>query len=227
MLLRAFFALFLIALLSEAIVTGAATLARAEISRRAGEVAQTQIAGATQNAQTAIASQLQAGSAQGPETFPSPAPVSTCAKTSNQGCLMNAQTTVQFLAPQVTSGGSCSAGTSCTVYEQGNDAVVERRAYAKITATITDTGNAVLATRVAIVAFRLFDEAPYAAVAGVQDASVSGVSSSAVGDDAGSAANATLLHVQYQNSQTGTRSSGDVWNAQNQSSAQAASAWNN
>lgn len=223
MLIRTFFAIFLIAVLSEAIVFGAASFARADLHHRALNAARQSLTSGAQAAQAAVATAVAAtGSA---SSWPTPQPMVTCAASRAGGaCTMTANITVALATPPPSTGTGCAHGTDCNVYAQRNDAVTESRAYARVTATITDAAGTTIAARTALLAFRVFDQAPYATLAGSLDAAEQS-GNGVVSDDAGSSSSATLVHVRYDNLQTGQSSSGDVWSASTQDFAGAASGW--
>lgn len=217
MLLRALVLVAFLAVLGESILYGAAALAR--VSFHAREVV------AVRNAFAAGIARAQQAAIDGAVPHPS----ATCAYSEGSGCAITVRTAIaQATAVPGTPPSACvSAG--CAVYLQSNSHVGESRASFTISEAVLASNGDVLMTRSGTVAFRTFANAPYAALVGSLDQTLDAISNGGTGDDGGNASGtaATLIHVQYQQSATGARSSGDVWRAHDERTATSTSAWDN
>lgn len=220
MLLRTLFLLALMAAISETIVYGAASLARAELAHRAVAAARAQFAAAVGREQQTLAQTISAG---GAPSAAAPQPIATCVTSTSQGCSLSANTTISPQAAPVVSQTACP-NTDCTIYNQSNDIVSEGRLSVQIQTTITAPNGSTLATRSGTVIFRTFKVPPYAVLSGSLDSTLDAIANNGMGDDGGSnSANGTLVNVEYQ-STTG-KMSGDVWQRDNEQQGSAAPAW--
>ncbi len=211
MLLRTMFLLALLAVVGETIVHGAASLAQVALRQRALDVARTAFVSGVHAAQAAVV--------QGR----TPAPTATCAYADVDGCEIDVQTTFATPTPAAAPTPSACPGTSCTVVLQANSAVGEARASFIISSVVSAASGAQLASRIGMVTFRTFATAPYASIAGSTDGTLDALMNGGTGDDAG-AAN-TLITVEYDLSDGGGATAGNVWHPVIESPASAAPAW--
>lgn len=225
MLLRTIFVLVLLAALAESIVHGAHALAQVVVKRQALRAMHAQIATQIAVARVAVAQAIAAG---GDPASPNPAvpsPVATCALTTASGCVLSSSASVAF--PAQSAATACD--DSCTIYEQGNDAVGEGRIDAVIDASVTGLDGVLLASRSTRVSFRTMRLAPFAVLAGQADASFGAPVGDAAGDDGGAApygaAPGTFIDVLYQNRSSGATQPANVWHATAQQNAGNAPAW--
>lgn len=209
MLLRTMFVLALLAMLSETIVHGAAALAQAALRRRAIEAARIAFVDGTRQAQAALAN----GTV--------PLPQATCAYADADGCAIRVSTNFTTPAPAPTPS-SCP-GTPCTVVVQANTAVEESRAQYTIAVVASAANGAQLASRSGAVAYRTFATAPYAAVVGGADDTLTPFANGGPGDDAGTA-NA-LITVEMDPAGGGTGTPANVWQPVVEAPPSAAPLW--
>ena len=208
MLLRALFLALAIAALAETLLHASATLALTALRERGVEAVQAEFASAAQTAQSEIAAAAEENVL--PTALPSPSP--TCALAGPTGCELTASASIDLATPAATPSVCPSAG--CGAYLQENAAIDEGRAAVTIDAIVTNSSGTDVATRSATVVFRTLRIAPYAALTGVLDDTLDGVSGTS-GDSAGEvptdATAGTLINVLYRNAQSGATMPANVW----------------
>lgn len=221
MLLRTLFLLLLLAVTAEAIVHGAAAIARTVLQQRANAAAQSAVIQGVRAAQTSIAQTL----AVNPQAsgFPVPSPIATCADADANGCRLQAQISIAAAQAPLPAIPSPCPQTNCTIVLQDNSAVRESRTAFSLAVTVGAPGGAPLATRHALAAFRTFAVPPYAALVGGADASIDALFSGGAGDVARGADAA--IGVEYAPSAGGAATAGNVWRAQAEAQPLAAGAW--
>jgi hypothetical protein len=106
---------------------------------------------------------------------------------------------------------------------QGNSAVSEARATFLISTVVNSASGATLARRSGTVAFRTFATPPYAAIVGGADATIGALLDGGAADDGG--APTSLITVEYDPSDGGTNTAGNVWQPVIENPASAAPAW--
>ncbi|MGD0967553.1 MAG: hypothetical protein ABR949_04630 [Candidatus Aquilonibacter sp.] len=211
MLLRTMFLLALLAVLGETIVHGAASLAQAALRARSLDAARTAFVSGVRAAQASIAQGV------------APAPIATCAFADANGCEINVQTTIATATPSAAPAATACPSTPCTVILQGNSAVSEARATFLISTVVNSASGATLARRSGTVAFRTFATPPYAAIVGGADATIGALLDGGAADDGG--APTSLITVEYDPSDGGTNTAGNVWQPVIENPASAAPAW--
>jgi hypothetical protein len=210
-LLRTMFLLALLAVLGETIVHGAASLAQAALRARSLDAARTAFVSGVRAAQASIAQGV------------APAPIATCAFADANGCEINVQTTIATATPSAAPAATACPSTPCTVILQGNSAVSEARATFLISTVVNSASGATLARRSGTVAFRTFATPPYAAIVGGADATIGALLDGGAADDGG--APTSLITVEYDPSDGGTNTAGNVWQPVIENPASAAPAW--
>lgn|GEM_PF-2928342 len=220
MLLRTIFLLALLAILAETIAHGAAALAQAALRERAVDALHAAFVSGERTAQASLAQTIAAN----PQatSFPTPAPIATCAYSDASGCAINVVTSFATASPAASDPASCPQ-TGCTVMLQGNSAVNETRASFVISSVASTASGAQLAARAQLVAFRTFATPPYAAIVGGIDATVDELASGGPGDDGG--APNSLITVEYNPNGSGASTSGNVWQPIVESRTESAPAW--
>lgn len=227
MLLRTLFVLMLFAALSETIVHGAHALAQGLLRREAAVAVRQELAAATAQSRESIAAAI-AGGADPRDVLPvAPSPAATCAIATAAGCALQAKATIAFSLAAATA--SPCPGGGCTIYEQDNDAVMEGRVIADVTAEASSASGTILASRDARLTFRTWRVAPYAALTGTLDESLEALAPAGAGDDGGAVPNGTapgtLIDVLYENQRTGATIPANVWHTEIQRQAVIPSAW--
>lgn len=224
MLLRTMFLLAFIVVLGETAVHAAGALAQSAVRRRATAAVQTEFERAVEMERAAIAQTIQTGG--DPLAVPLPSPVATCLASDRDGCAIVVQTRVATASPAPSASPPACGDAACATYLQANDRVMEGRVAIAIASTATGPNANTLATRSAVVRFRTFQTAPYAAMAGVADATM-GTLFGGGGDDGGATSGSpTLVNVEYLGVTPGsTPIPGSVWRPQTPRAAAAASAW--
>ena len=211
MLPRTLFALLFFTAVAETILHGVHALAQTAVRREALLGVRAQITAATNAARETVAKAVISGSDPRRLNIQS-LQIGGCRLFSYGACSIAGKAKVRFAVP---ASSSPCPDAACTVYEQGNDSVLEGRIGATISAEATGPDNAVLASRTESVIFRTMRVSPYAVLAGESDGT--GVASGAPGDDAGAApagtAPGTLVNVIYRNAVTGAEMPADVWQA--------------
>jgi len=223
MLIRTFFMLAMICALATAMVHTTASLARADIHRRANIAADAAFAAAIFNFSLNAATAIASGS--DPRTLPTITPPAspTCASTNTAGnceftaTITTTSTTTQQVGISPESSSTCAP--LCAINAQENDAVSEGRIAAHIIVTITggsgsngSIGNGPLfATRNRYAIFRTIRILPYVTLIGIRDATTDTISTnSQEGDDTGMPS-LTTINVVYKNANTGASMPGNAW----------------
>lgn len=219
MLLRAMFLAAFLATIAETIVHGCAALARAELHARALAAIRTSSDSAVAAAQSAIANAVVSGTV-GAVNFPSPSP--SCATPAAQPCSLYVSSSIRIAPTPAPAASPCPAA-QCTVYLQGNSNVREDRVTVTIATSVADAAGRIVAQRDSVQSFRIFGTPPYASLDAGADATVAGIASSATGDDGG--APASLVNVEYQNTSSGAKISGNIWRPRIEDPASSAPAW--
>ncbi len=220
------FLLLFVTMLSETLVHGAAALARSALHHRALDAARTELASAVSFERDAIANAVQQG--RNPQTLPAPSASPACVLSDANGCQLSAQTQVAMAPASAAATPAACRDSNCTIYLQGNDSVTEGRATVNFHVSVFAPDGTAVALRDSTMVYRTFGTPPYAAPAGLLDASVSGNVTSGVGDDGGASGNAaTLVNVEYVNALNpfSTPVPGNVWRPRIENPAAAASAW--
>ncbi len=226
MLLRAFFLLFLITLLSETLVHGAAALARSALHHRALDAARIELAAAISSERDTIAKAVQQG--QTPQALPSASTAPMCVSSGSNGCELYAQAQIAVASASPAASPPACANTNCTIYLQANDSVAEGRATVNFHVSVVAANGAPLASRDATVLYRTFDTPPYATPAGSLDATLGDAVPAGAGDDGGATGNAaTLVNVEYLNASnpSSTPIPGNVWRPRTENPPAAGNAW--
>ncbi len=216
MLVRVIVLIAFVAVLGEAVVFGAAALARMSFHVREHAAVRAAFSDAIRQAQTAAAG------------GPIPQPTATCIYASSLGCAVTVRATVSVATPNPGSTPLTCADASCTVYMQSNSHVDESRVRYALTAQVLAGNGDVMMTRAGDVMFRTFATEPYAALVGSLDATLDTLANAGAGDDGGRASqtNATLIHVDYQQrGNPATQTAGDVWHALDEHPSTAAPPW--
>lgn len=218
MLLRTLFILMLLAVLGETLLHAAHALAQASLRRQAALAARHELDAAMLAARTAAADAIVAGGDPRALTVTPPPSQSVCRLAGAGGsCALFGSSTIAFDPAPASTPSPCASG-ACTIYEQENDAVAEGRIGAMVTSQATAATGEVLATRTARVTFRTIAVAPYATIAGYDDADNEGAAPNG-------AAPGTLLDVLYENRLTGATLPGNVWRPQIERSGPLPPAW--
>jgi hypothetical protein len=195
-----------IALIGDTIIAASASLGRAVLHARELQVVRTGLASTIEATQSAIAHNV------------APQPRATCAYDDANGCALTLKTASVAATPAPQATGACGA---CSATMQGNASVAESRASYSMSATLVARNGETIVTRRGTVAFRTFNAAPFATLVGSLDGTLDALMNGGTGDDGGSASatNGTLIHVQYQNTNTGSGLAADSWRVQDEQPA--------
>lgn len=188
-----------IALLGETIIAGSASLGRSAMRARELRVLRAGLASTIAQTQSAIAQNVAVQ------------PITSCAYANASSCALTLVASVSPATPAPQATGAC--GAACEVTMQGNASVAESRASFSISAKLLAENGDPVVSRSGTISFRTFNAPPYATLVGSLDATLDALMNGGTGDDGGStsAANGTLIHVQYQNTATGNGLAADSW----------------
>ena len=230
---NALFYIALVALIASTFLSAGIGMTRATIHRLAQTYIAAGFARAQASLQQTLAAELQAGPLPSPLPTFTPLP-QTCAA---GPCAYKIGASIVFTrigAPSVSS--QCDQTLSnCAFNEQANAYVNEGRMTARITVTVSASGDgAVLVSRTQDVVLRTMSTPPYAVLAGTRDGSFGDVlAKHAAGDDGGEAASSvnpcaspappgtsddTVVRVAYRNQTTNACSDGSTWRTQSYAS---------
>ena len=202
-----------IALLGETMIAGSASLGRSAMRATELRVLRDGLASTIAQTQSAIAQNVVVQ------------PLTSCAYSNGSGCALRLVTSVSPTTPAPQATGACAA--TCVVAVQGNASVAESRATFSIRAQLLAENGDPVVSRSGTISFRTFNAPPYATLVGSLDATLDALMNGGTGDDGGStsAANGTLIHVQYQNAATGNGLSADSWRVLNEQPATHSPDW--
>jgi hypothetical protein len=241
MLIRTLFIVLLLATLGAAIVHSTASLARAEVHRRANIAADTAFNAAVVVVQASAVSAIAGGADPRalPTLIPAVAPTCAVATTESTGvpnngaaCALTTTTTIVptttqeiGISPEGSGGGSGSAcAPLCAMNAQENDAIAEGRLAVHITVAVNGGsggsagGGEIFASRDRYAIFRTIRIPPYVTLAGTRDATADAIAGgTSEGDDTGTPS-LTTISVRYVNASTGAGVDANAWQSRS---------WNN
>jgi len=241
MLIRTLFIVLLLATLGAAIVHSTASLARAEVHRRANIAADVAFNTAVVAIQASVVTAIAGGADPRalPTIVPTVAPTCAAPNTESTGvpnngaaCALTATTIIVptttqeiGLSPEGSGSGSGNAcAPLCAINAQENDAIAEGRLAVHITVAVSGGnggnvgGGEIFASRDRYAIFRTMRIPPYVTLAGTRDTTADAIAAgTSEGDDTGTPS-LTTIGVRYVNASTGAGVDANAWQSRS---------WNN
>jgi hypothetical protein len=213
-LLRTVFVVAFLVALAGVIVGATASLARAQVHRRAAIAADASFAQAVAATQAGIASAIAGGADSRNLTFVPPSTPPACAAVDAGGkCALNVTTSIDNTTTQpiATSADAAACTPLCAQNIQGNDAIGEGRLAVRVRAAVSGASGEIFAARDRYAIFRTLRLPPYAALIGTRDATSETIGiGNMEGADAGVPALSTI-DVRYVNAATGASLDANAW----------------